>query len=194
MNLGLIFPTQYNDAQNFYYFQHGFSKPELNQIYKDVEALPFEEATTFGGNNKDIRSSSIKWVPQNDDWLWLYRKMGELATTANNALWRFNLISMPEAIQYTEYYASEGGHYDWHQDLGPGLASLRKISITVQLSDSDEYEGGELEINNGSQPIQGPRGAGVTIIFPSYLNHRVTRVTKGTRRSFVLWVGGEHFK
>jgi PKHD-type hydroxylase len=196
MHVGFIFPPAINDPQNYYYFQHGFSKPELNQIYKDVETLPFQEATTIGGGNanKDIRSSSVKWIPQNEDWMWLYRKMGELATTANNALWRFNLTSMPELIQYTEYYASEDGHYDWHQDIGPSTASLRKVSITVQLSESDEYEGGDLEITQGSGSMAMPRGAGVTIIFPSYMLHRVTKVTKGTRRSFVLWVGGEHFK
>ena len=37
-------------------------------------------------------------------------------------------------------------------------------------------------------------GAGVVFIFPSYMMHRVTKVTKGTRRSFVLWVGGDHYR
>lgn len=195
MNLGLIFPTQFNDPQNYYYFQHGFSKPELNQIYKDVETLPFQEATTLGGDtSKDIRSSSIKWIPQDENWMWLYRKMGELAAIANNNLWKFELHNMPEAIQYTEYYASEEGHYNWHQDIGPGVASLRKVSITVQLSESDEYEGGDLEISQGANALTAPRGAGVAVIFPSYMLHRVSKVTKGTRRSFVLWVGGEHYK
>lgn len=196
MNLGLIYPTQFTDPQNYYYFQHGFSKPELNQIYKDVELLPFQEATTIGGGitNKEIRSSSIKWIPQDENWMWLYRKMGELSSIANNNLWRFDLKYMPELIQYTEYYASEEGHYDWHQDIGPGPASLRKVSITVQLSEADEYEGGDLEISQGSNSTIAPRGSGVVVIFPSYMLHRVTRVTKGTRRSFVLWVGGDHYK
>jgi len=104
-------------------------------------------------------------------------------------------LSAPEFIQYTEYYASEGGHYDWHQDIGPGMGSLRKVSITVQLSDTNEYEGGDLEIWQGGQSIlQAPRGAGNVVIFPSYMMHRVKRVEKGTRRSFVLWVGGQHYK
>ena len=196
MNVGLFFNPELTDPQNYYYFQHGFSKPELNQIYKDVDTLPFHEATTLGGGNtnKEIRSSNVKWIPQTEEWMWLYRKMGELATIANNNLWKFNLYTMPELIQYTEYYASEGGHYDWHQDIGNGFASLRKVSVTVQLSESDEYEGGDLEISQGNTPIIAPRGAGVTVLFPSYMLHRVTKVTKGTRRSFVLWLGGEHYK
>ena len=79
--------------------------------------------------------------------------------------------------------------------IGPGALSTRKVSITVQLSGSDEYEGGELEYWKGGQDIQkAPRGKGVVFIFPSYMMHRVTPVTKGVRRSFVLWVGGGHYK
>lgn len=118
----------------------------------------------------------------------------ELAVQANQ-VWNFDLISVPESIQYTEYYDTAEGHYDWHQDIGPGSASLRKVSITVQLSEADEYEGGDLEMwQGGSSVCTAPRGAGVVFIFPSYMMHRVTKVTKGTRRSFVLWVGGQHYK
>ena len=66
-----------------------------------------------------------------------------MATEANNSLWKFDLHQIPEMIQYTEYKAP-AGHYDWHADIGPGLLSNRKVSITVQLSEPDEYEGGNL--------------------------------------------------
>ena len=100
-------------------------------------------------------------------------------------------------IQYTEYDAAELGHYDWHQDIGPGQASARKVSLTVQLSGANEYEGGELQIWNGGDLADAestPRGAGNVVIFPSYMPHRVSPVTRGIRRSFVLWVGGGHYK
>jgi len=116
---------------------------------------------------------------------------------ANDAIWHFDLHNLTDHIQYTEYYAEKGGHYNWHQDMGPGDMSKRKISLTVQLSDPSEYEGGDLEYFRGGDPEKAdkaPRGKGVVFIFPSYMMHRVTKVTKGTRRSFVLWVGGEHYK
>jgi PKHD-type hydroxylase len=117
------------------------------------------------------------------------------ASTANNEVWKFNLISAQELIQYTEYYDTAEGHYDWHQDIGPGIGSQRKVSITVQLSEADEYEGGDLEMWSGGNHVAvAERGAGVVFIFPSYMMHRVTKVTKGTRRSFVLWVGGDHYR
>jgi PKHD-type hydroxylase len=128
--------------------------------------------------------------------------MMALSIEANDALWHFDLRSALECIQYTEYYASENGHYDWHQDIGPGeLPSRRKVSITIQLSESDEYEGGELLIckgSNGNGQLDAnskcQRGKGVSVLFPSYMMHRVTPVTKGTRKSLVLWVGGSHYR
>lgn len=192
---GYLFPKKHVDLQNYYYFENGFNSEELDKIYKDVGEIDFVKATTIGGDNKEARSSSIKWIPQNMKWNWLYSKLMDMAIEANQNLWDFDLHSAPEQIQYTEYYASEGGHYTWHQDIGPGMLSLRKVSITVQLSSPDEYEGGDLDIwQGGNGHLTAPRGAGTVVIFPSYMMHRVSPVTTGTRRSFVLWLGGEHYR
>jgi len=190
------FKQRENEPQNYYWYRAGFSKEELEKIYTDLENVPFEKATTLDGNSeKDVRSSRIKWIPKNKQWEWLYQKLMNMAVNANDNLWDFDLISADEKIQYTEYLAEDEGHYTWHQDIGPGMASQRKVSITVQLSESDEYEGGDLELwRGGNNIVAAQRGAGVTVLFPSYLMHRVTKVTKGKRRSFVLWVGGQHYK
>jgi len=193
--MAYTFNKKQNDPQNYYWFSNGFSEEELKKIYTDVATLPFEKATTFGDGDKSVRSSAVKWIPMDKKWEWLYKKLMDLVSTANDTVWDFDLVSAPELIQYTEYYDAEGGHYDWHQDIGPGIGSLRKVSITVQLSDGDEYEGGDLELwQGGNSIIKAERGRGVVVVFPSYLMHRVTKVTKGTRRSFVLWVGGEHYR
>ena len=187
------------DPQNYYYFTEGFSKEELSKIYKDVGSLPFNQATTIGKKGEvdtNIRSSKIKWIPHTPEWEWLYEKLMDMVLVANDTLWEFDLQTVLESIQYTEYYASEGGHYNWHQDVVKGFqAHRRKVSITVQLSDPEEYEGGELQIWSGGENHQvAPRGEGTVVIFPSYMMHRVSKVTKGTRRSFVLWVGGDHYR
>ena len=198
-----------NDPQQWYWFKEGLTKEEVSKIIKLASELPVERATTIGsdgeaieGNDPEgVRSSMVKWVPQNRDWDWLYKRLIGFAEEANNNLWQFDLHSAPEQIQYTEYYAHENGHYGWHQDIGPGeLPSRRKVSITIQLSDSDEYEGGELQITSGGDTSNDwgattcPRGRGVAVLFPSYMMHRVSPVNKGTRRSLVLWVGGSHYK
>lgn len=78
-------------------------------------------------------------------------------------------------------------------DCGVEVQNRRKVSVTVQLSSPEEYEGGDLEFNLGNV-ISGPREQGAAVIFPSFYLHRVTPITKGVRKSFVLWVGGEPYK
>ena len=112
---------------------------------------------------------------------------------ANQKMWKFDLSTMNESIQYTEYYGSQEGGYDWHMDCGIEIQNQRKISVTVQLSDSNEYEGGDLQFNIGKE-MTAPSQKGAAILFPSFYLHRVTPVTSGIRKSFVLWVGGEPYR
>lgn len=199
-----LYEQETNDPQSYYWFEHGLSSEEVDQIIRTASELPeAERASTLGDETGGgTRSSMIKWLPRNQAFDWLYERMISMSKEANQALWGFDLISSLEAIQYTEYYASENGHYDWHQDIGVGeLPSKRKVSITIQLSDADEYDGGDLLICTGSSGtgeldnnLVMPRGKGVGVLFPSYMMHRVSPVTRGVRRSLVLWVGGAHYR
>ncbi len=189
------FNTKENDPTNYYYFDKGFNNDELNKIENDVKNLDFTDGIiNEKGLNESIRKSRIKWVPQNNNWEWLYSKLANMITQANDDLWKFNITQMSEQIQYTEYHADAEGKYDWHLDIGTGGASKRKISITVQLSDASDYEGGDLEMwGANNNVITANRGKGNVFIFPSYMVHRVKPITKGIRKSFVLWVGGNHY-
>ena len=192
---------KYVNQSNYYWFEEGFTAEELDLLEQQVQEIPSQAGITESGNQAEgegleSRNSMIKWVPFSDETKWIYDKIGMLAKIANDEMFHFDIHNMPENIQYTEYYGTNKGHYDWHMDIGTeGFMKFRKISITVQLSDSDEYEGGDLQIWPGGQnPYTAPRGKGNVVIFPSYLMHRVTPVTSGTRKSFVLWLGGGHFK
>lgn len=193
-----VYPPKENDSMVFYQFDSAFSLGELNSIERGLRNIEYVRATTAGGPIDD-RKSNIKWIPHTQEWDWLYYKLMELADIANDECWHFDLNSVPEMIQYTEYNSDELGKYDWHQDIGPGELSVRKISITVQLSDNHEYEGGDLCFWNGGESLEtnydvASKGIGNVVIFPSYLVHSVKPVTKGTRKSFVLWLGGGHYK
>lgn len=181
------------DPTMWYWWKSGFNTEELKKIESLVSSLPLVQASTVGGDTDTYRRSSVRWIPQTDKSDWLYEKLVNMSIEANDALWNFNLTSAPEDLQFTEYYATNKGHYDWHMDTGPGDLSKRKVSITVQWSDPSEYEGGELELKRGNGVEQCPKGKGVVVMFPSYVLHRVTPVTKGTRKSFVLWLGGGHY-
>lgn len=189
-----VFEQDHNEMQNYYYFENSFEREEISRIIQKAESQSdFIRGNTFGDNS--IRRSNIAWLQPTDDWMWIYDKLSDMVSIANRNIYRYDLRSITDAIQYTVYDSSEKGHYGAHIDIGPGRASLRKISIVVQLSDPNSYEGGDLQILRGGEQWEDlPRGLGLTVCFSSFLMHRVTPVTKGIRRSLVLWVGGDHFR
>ena len=181
------------DQSNYYWFENIFSTEELEWINNLQNLYEYQLATVIGGDDiKDIRKSNIKWIHHDNTSAWVYDKIQSMVLEANQ-VWNFNLYSIIDSIQYTEYYA-DGGHYDWHMDIGPNSINHRKISITIQLSDPNEYDGGDLEIWTGQGLVNVPRSQGSATLFPSFMIHRITPITKGVRKSLVLWVGGDHYK
>jgi PKHD-type hydroxylase len=153
MNIKPIFNLNNSiDQTNYYSFDSAFTEEQLGWISNLVEKYPFEKATTVGNNCEDvdiIRKSNIKWIHHDNLSYWLYDKIENMVVEANQ-IWNFNIHSVIDSIQYTEYLEG-GGHYDWHIDIGPGSINHRKISITIQLSDSADYEGGDFEIWTGGE-------------------------------------------
>lgn len=91
-------------------------------------------------------------------------------------------------IQYTVYEDSAGHFYNWHKDGSIGSSmDYRKLSMTLVLENAEE--GGIFELA-GVGPIHCEPGD--IILFPSWMEHRVTPVTKGTRRSLVAWFEDSH--
>ena len=195
MELRPIFPVpQHIDQTCYYWFENGFTSEEVNLIVKNAAQYPEKVATIVGENPADtVRKSNIRWVPYSDDFNWVYDRLMGYITEANNALWDFNLHTVIDQIQYTEYQGN-GGHYDWHLDIGPNSINHRKVSVVVQLSNPDDYVGGDLELHPGNTSFAVPRKKGAVVVFPSFLLHRVTPLTSGLRRSLVLWAGGEPYK
>lgn len=193
----LIFEQKPRQLFEPYILNGGLSREEIEKVFTQVEQVPLINATTEG--NDSLRESKVKWLPQNPEWDWLYDKILRIAAKANEAYWGFDLTTAQEGIQYTEYHGEEEGRYDWHADTGAGVVtSTRKVSVTVQLSGPEEYDGGNLELFRGGHGIENSiiaeRRAGTVVVFPSYMMHRVSPVTRGVRKSLVLWVGGAPFK
>lgn len=98
-------------------------------------------------------------------------------------------------IQYT-IYDNEGDFFDWHKDDLVSLANFkgltRKLSATLQLSNSDEYEGCELwmRLSGEGDNMIADKTKGSFVIFPSWLDHKVTKLESGVRHSLVFWYRG----
>jgi PKHD-type hydroxylase len=162
-------------------------------------------------NQKDVstlyktRNSSIVWM----DDSWIYREVIPFVQEANRVCgWNFDLTK-PESCQFTKY--SESQHYTWHQDSWktpyhkpgePDHGLIRKISVTVSLADGEDYDGGDLEfdLRNNKDGLANivksdlARKKGSITVFPSYIWHRVTPVSRGTRYSLVVWNLGNPFR
>ena len=181
---------------DYYFFRDGFTDEEIERIKKTAMEYPAMDAGTgqleTSRHEDSVRKSTVRWMHDDKRELdWVFQKLFDMTNEANSHLWDFNLSHAEESIQYTEYLA-DGGHYDWHLDCGHKIQAQRKISITVQLN--DDYEGGELQLWRGQEPVTALKKKGTVVIFPSYMLHRVTPVTKGKRNSLVLWMGGDHYR
>ena len=154
---------------------------------------------------KKTRNSNIVWM----DDRWIYKEIQPYVHEANkNAGWNFDW-DFSESCQFTIY--KKGQYYDWHCDSwdkpymeeGPTKGKIRKLSVTVTLTDPKEYKGGELEFDfRNLDPDKKPNiracteilPKGSLVVFPSFVWHRVKPVTKGERNSLVIWNLGYPFK
>lgn len=115
----------------------------------------------------------------------------------NNRTFRYHLegFVIHDLPRIFKYSADRKDHYVWHRDtlLRPELGTCRKLSFSIQLSNSADYDGGDLEfLPEQKNPLQ--RQQGSIILFPSYLTHRVSPITRGTRHVIVGWIYGPYFK
>lgn len=181
--------------ETFVTWNDGFDDAEIARIDKLAESRNTEEATT-GDNQKEkkIRVSNVSWIECAEDSQWLYDKLAYISNQLNGQFYRFDLFGFQEDLQYTVYNSATQGHYTWHVDNGMSTRASRKLSVVMQLSDPSEYEGGDLEIMTGADPVKIDKKKGLVTVFPSYVLHRVTPVTQGTRKSLVVWCVGPSFK
>ena len=164
--------------------------------------------------NRDKRNSKNAWVPTHH---WLGGFMWHYVQRANRENFLYDLRNIDgESMQYTQY--GPGEFYSWHNDAGlachykpqavgnrvDGLANdfvnenielVRKLSFVLQLSDPDDYEGGNLQLlSEDGKSYFAPRKRGTVILFDSRTQHRVLPVKSGLRKSIVGWVTGPRWK
>jgi PKHD-type hydroxylase len=175
-----------------------FTPEQCNIISRLGRSLPPQDAEVGGGTggvlDTKTRISHISWIPfDHPDAKPMYNKLQEVLYMTNKRHFGFENMEINEQAQYTEY--PEGGFYNWHMDLdvdGKKEPPVRKISMTLILSPEHEFEGGGLEIYKPGNIIKPKQGH--AIFFASFINHRVIPVTRGIRKSLVMWFGGEPFK
>ena len=138
------------------------------------------------------RTSHISWIPFKK-MTEMYKQIEQTMKQTNGNHFGFDGMQITEMAQYTEY--PEGGFYDWHVDNDVNFQHeppVRKISMTCLLSPEHEFEGGDLELIKEGKVAKIIQGQ--AIFFASFIRHRVKPVTKGNRKSLVMWFGGTPLK
>lgn len=166
----------------------------MQNYFNKLKLEPSKTATKDKEINTDYRNNSVAWLPFDEENSWMYAYIGEIASLANSNYFGYDLDGAAEPMQYSEYKV--GQHYkSWHIDRNPDSTLPRKLTIVVQLSHPDDYEGGDLEINGGDECHKVlDKEKGKVHMFNSQLQHRVTPITKGLRRSLQMWIGGPAFR
>ena len=211
-----------NISNYYWYFKSAVPPKICDDIVKYGLSKAESMARTGSYNNKKLTKDQIKNMQRKRKsdlvWLndtWIYKELHPYIHQANKAAgWNFDW-DRSESCQFTKYKLNQ--YYDWHCDSwdkpykrdnknDPDNGKIRKLSMTCQLTDGSEYEGGELEFDfrnydphmreedkhlKQAKEIL-PKGS--IIVFPSFVWHRVKPVTKGTRYSLVMWNLGYPFK
>ena len=211
-----------NLTNYYWYFQSVVPSRICDEIVKYSKSIQDQMAVTggFGRSQGDrpLSQQQVKDLKKKRDsdivWLnerWIYKEIQPYVHQANaNAGWNFQW-DYSESMQFTQY--KKGQYYDWHCDGwdkpyqrkegDPSLGKVRKLSVTVSLSDEKDYKGGELEFDFRNLDPDKKRNVkkckeilpkGSLVVFPADLWHRVCPVKKGIRHSLVMWSLGWPFK
>lgn len=190
---GGAWPLKMDHVENWAWNDLVFTPEELDAIIQIGESAEMTKATTYGSRQSDKnRNSFVQFLYPGEFTNWVFARLASAITHMNDNYFGFDITGLEQGLQLTRYTAP-GEHYDWHVDRGH-LKPVRKLSLSIQLSDPADYEGGELQLKLGRKDITIDRQRGMATFFPSYTLHRVKPVKKGTRYSLVAWVSGPPFK
>jgi len=187
--------------------RHGTEQKEILALTGKYKGRKGEELSKKESNDlKSKRHSNIVWL----DDRWIYKEILPYIHRANeNAGWNFD-FDLSESCQFTKYKLNQ--YYDWHRDSwnepykkemeSKFNGKIRKLSVSVLLSDPNDYKGGDLEFaimdkepDKKADIIKLKKlKRGSVVVFPSFIWHRVKPVTKGTRYSLVIWSCGYPFR
>lgn len=148
----------------------------------------------------DVRKSLVSFHTPSNATQWIFDRLNHVIEMINNRWYNVD-INGYDQFQYTEYHDYNQGHYGWHSDIFLGAlpansnSETRKLSLTLLLNEPGvDFEGGELQFGHESNYECAKMKKGTIVVFPSFNLHRVAPVTKGVRKSIVIWTLGPKWK
>ena len=207
------------NISNYYWYFSGVLTPKFcDDVIAYANSQEEVMARTGGYGDKKLDKDQVKNMQRKRKsdlvWLndtWIYKELHPYVHEANRqAGWNFDW-DWSESCQFTKYKLNQ--YYDWHCDSwdqpyqrqqgDPSHGKIRKLSVTVTLSDPKDYKGGELEFDFRNLDPDKKRNIymckeilpkGSLVVFPGFVWHRVCPVKSGERNSLVIWNLGWPYK
>jgi PKHD-type hydroxylase len=163
---------------------------ELKHARALLLAAPWHDGRATAGQQAVNVKHNLQLAPESD-------AARELATLVRQALFRHPLYmsaALPQTLMTPMFNCYQGGmtygnHVDnaIRRDPLSGQSIRTDVSCTLFFSDPEEYEGGELVVEDtyGAHSVRLP--AGDAILYPSTSLHRVEPVTAGARLASFMW-------
>ena len=160
-----------------------FLEPEIEDIKEIGDALVLSEGKIKDDRvDHSVRNSRIAWIHPTTETHWLFDR----AIVIFSSSLPFGTL---QSMQYTVYHGEEKSHYTWHRDIGTGDKIMKaRVNVgIVQLSSPSDYVGGVLQLKHEDQIIDVMKTKGMVTTFPIQLEHKVTPVTSGVRKTLIMW-------
>tara|TARA_R110000772_G_scaffold21669_1_gene59340 strand:- start:190 stop:798 length:609 start_codon:yes stop_codon:yes gene_type:complete len=177
-------------VHHYAFWNEAFTKEECQTIIDIAKKKGLIKGTTK--SNTDVRDSKISWLYPSDNMEWVFRRVTDIVLNLNKQFFNFDIFGLNEGFQFTNYIAPSNKYGKHIDKINNGL--VRKLSLSVQLTEPKEYKGGELYLYEDEKGEEMKKEQGTLILFPSYVLHEIKPVTKGERNSLVSWVTGKQFK
>lgn len=181
------------------YFMVGppcFDQAQVDRIKALIDES-WSEAEVYSpdyyGGDSEVRRTKTRELKDRETYGWLYDIVTGVFTSANEQM-RYDIApAMNDPIVLLRYDADDEGYFQWHADTMP-FDMTRKMTVLVPLSDPSEFEGGSLQFLQNGALAEIKQEPGRPVVFPSWLIHQVTPVTKGRRYSLVAWIRGPNWR
>ncbi|HUQ52757.1 MAG TPA: 2OG-Fe(II) oxygenase, partial [Gammaproteobacteria bacterium] len=135
------------------------SAAEIDRLIEEHTPLLAEGKLGAGATNAAIRRSRVVFLRMEERYRWLYERLWIAAQDCNRSFFGVDITTVEANVQLARYDSSDKGFYDWHTDFAE-FRPLRKLSFSVQLSASEDYEGGDLQLWVGNEPRAAVRERG----------------------------------
>lgn len=197
-----ILPPEMPHFEPYYRYERVFSPPECEALIHAAEHSGFAPGSIgIGIGQTPLIDPSYRQALTarvfDTQCPWAFERVRERVEWANQA-YQFDLHGLFEDLGVMRYEAPHddvpGGHYRWHQDFGGGIYSRRKVSVVALLSEPADFDGGDLVLFTDGERKADLKLRGDLVLFPSWVPHCVTPVTRGLRHSLVAWCAGARFR